>query len=157
MFLSFRGEETRHSFTSNLYNALEKQGVRVFLDERLRRGVNIASDLFEAIENSAASIVIIPPNYVSSRWCLQELSKIFECRRLILPVFYLVDPSDVRKHTGSFTEHLKKHENRCGKEEVLKWREALEKAAALSGWVFDRSNEGLVRRLIRQLSCKNIA
>lgn len=158
VFLSFRGEDTRHTFTSNLYNSLESHGVRVFRDDDgLRRGDVIAPSLLEAIEDSAASIVIISPNYASSRWCLEELSKICDCRRLILPVFYYVDPSDVRKQRGPFEEHFRNHEERFGKDTVTKWRKAMEKAGGISGWVFKHSEEAqlvqtLVKRVLNELS-----
>ncbi|KAM3706568.1 hypothetical protein ACJW31_03G159800 [Castanea mollissima] len=137
VFLSFRGEDTRHTFTSNLYSSLHNHGVRVFRDDDgLRRGDEIASSLLEAIEDSAASIVIISPNYASSKWCLEELSKICDCRRLILPVFYRVDPSDVRRQKGPFEEHFRKHEERFGEDKVLKWRKAMETVGGRAGWVF---------------------
>jgi hypothetical protein len=137
VFLSFRGEDTRKTITNNLYNSLQNHGIRVFRDdEGLRRGEEIAPSLLEAIDDSAASIVIISQNYASSRWCLEELSKICDCRRLILPVFYYVDPSDVRKQRGPFEEHFRNHEERFGKDTVTKWRKAMEKAGGISGWVF---------------------
>jgi hypothetical protein len=138
VFLSFRGEDTRHPFTFNLYDSLEKLGVRVFRDDQgLRRGDEINPSLLEAIDDSAASIVILSPNYASSHWCLDELSKICECRRLLLPVFYQVDPSDVRRQKGPFEEHFRSHENRFGKDVVSRWRRALQKAGGISGWVFN--------------------
>jgi hypothetical protein len=138
VFLSFRGKDVRDPFTFNLYDSLEKLGVRVFRDDQgLRRGDEINPSLLEAIDDSAASIVILSPNYASSRWCLDELSKICECRRLLLPVFFKVDPSDVRRQKGPFEEHFIKHENRYGKDVVSRWRRALEKAGGISGWVFN--------------------
>ncbi|XVF84842.1 hypothetical protein PTKIN_Ptkin17bG0072100 [Pterospermum kingtungense] len=56
VILSFRGEDTRHGITQNLYNALKEKGVRVFRDDDgLRRGDEISPSLLEAIEDSAAS------------------------------------------------------------------------------------------------------
>nr|POF25456.1 disease resistance protein tao1 [Quercus suber] len=158
VFLSFRGEDTRHTFTSNLYTSLHNHGVRVFRDDDgLRRGDEIASSLLEAIEDSAASIVIISPNYASSKWCLEELSKICDSRRLILPVFYRVDPSDVRRQKGPFEEHFRQHEDRFGEDKVLKWRKAMETVGGRAGWVFTNSEEallvqGLVKRVLIELS-----
>ncbi|KAK7848038.1 tmv resistance protein n [Quercus suber] len=94
----------------------------------------LAGGLLEAIEDSAASIVIISPNYASSRWCLEELAKICECRRLILPVFYGVDPSDVRRQTGPFEEHFRNHEGRFGKDKIEQWRNAMKKAGEIAGF-----------------------
>ncbi|GKG47411.1 Toll/interleukin-1 receptor domain-containing protein [Tanacetum coccineum] len=33
VFLSFRGEDTRHNFVSHLYKALEQQGVLTYKDD----------------------------------------------------------------------------------------------------------------------------
>jgi hypothetical protein len=58
-----------------------------------------------AIQQSRMAIVIFSENYASSTFCLEELTKIMECikhnGRLVWPVFYLVDPSDVRHQKGS--------------------------------------------------------
>ena len=54
----------------------------------------------------------------------------------VLPVFYDVDPSDVRKQTGIFGEAFKKHE-KLFKENIKMvemWRTALREVANLSGW-----------------------
>ena len=139
VFLSFRGEDTRFPFINNLYTSLHNKGIRAFHhDDGLRRGDEIAPTLLDAIEESAASIVIISQNYASSSWFLEELSKICECKRLILPVFYQVDPSDVRKQRGPFFgKHFREHEEKgIEKEKVMKWRKAMETAGGKFGFVF---------------------
>ncbi|XP_050276918.1 disease resistance protein RPV1-like [Quercus robur] len=161
VFLSFRGEDTRYPFINNLYTSLHNKGIRAFRDDDgLRRGDEIAPTLLDAIEESAASIVIISQNYADSRWCLEELSKICECKRLILPVFYQVDPSDVRKQRGPFFgKHFREHEEKgIEKEKVMKWRKAMETAGGKAGFVFkDKdidSNEEqakLIQRLVKRV------
>ncbi|XP_035540054.1 disease resistance protein RPV1-like [Juglans regia] len=162
VFLSFRGEDTRH-FAKTLYQSLEKSGVRVFFDdEGLRGGDEIKPGLFEAIEDSAASIAIISPNYASSHWCLEELSKICEYRRLLLPVFYRVNPSDVRRQKGPFEEHFRNHGKMYEEDKVTCWRRAMEKAGAIVGWPFDKSEsdaeakerliQSLVKRVLTELA-----
>lgn len=128
VFLSFRGEDTRHGFTDKLYRELNRNGIRSYCgNEGLEYGDDIAPGLLEAIEDSAASVAVISRNYASSRWCLEELAKIFECRRLILPVFYEVDPSDVRRLRGPFEEGFRELGQRFDKEKVdvgeKQWRE----------------------------------
>ncbi|XP_028801905.1 toll/interleukin-1 receptor-like protein [Neltuma alba] len=137
VFLNFRGADTRRCFTTPLYNALESRGVRVFLDDfELDRGNKIDPSLFDAIDDSAASIIIFSPRYASSHWCLDELAKIWNCGRLILPVFFNVDPSHVRKQEGPFRRYFKKHEAERSKEEVSRWREALKKVGGIAGFPF---------------------
>ena len=101
VFLSFIGEDTRNCFTGHLYAALQRSGIFTFRDnERLERGKSISSELLKAIEESRFAIVILSRNYASSTWCLDELAKIIrwmkENEMTVLPIFYKVDPSDVR-------------------------------------------------------------
>ncbi|KAK7243137.1 hypothetical protein RIF29_37924 [Crotalaria pallida] len=155
VFLSFRGTDTRDTFTQSLYDSLHSHGVRAFRDDDgLDRGDDIAESLLEAIDDSAASIVIISPNYASSHWCLEELAKICDCKRLILPVFYKVDPSDVRKQRGPFEEGFRCHEARFQKQKgkVAKWREAMKKVGGIAGFVFNTSEEhNLIQRLVQRV------
>ncbi|KAH0637512.1 hypothetical protein KY285_037214 [Solanum tuberosum] len=140
VFLSFRGEDTRKNFTGHLYTQLCQVGVHTFIDdEELRKGDVISNKLDKAIEQSRVSIVVFSKNYASSSWCLDELVKILDCRerlnQVVLPIFYDVDPSQVRKQTGSFGEGLAKHKERSiGAERMEKWKAALTEAANLSGW-----------------------
>ena len=138
VFLSFRGEDTRYTFTNLLYDSLAKNGVRVFLDnDGLNRGDEIAPSLLEAIDDSAAAIVVLSPGYADSRWCLEELAKICECGKLILPVFYQVDPSDVRRQRGPFEDDFRNHEKKFESHKVLKWRKAMEKVGGIAGCIVE--------------------
>ena len=101
VFLSFRGEDTRKSFTDHLYTTLKLKGIFTFRDdEKLKRGKPIKPKLLEAIEESLYAIVILSKNYASSTWCLDELVKIMECKDkiglIVHLIFYDVDPSEVR-------------------------------------------------------------
>ncbi|KAL5845772.1 hypothetical protein ACOSQ3_009296 [Xanthoceras sorbifolium] len=133
VFLSFRGEDTRHGFTSHLYHALRQKQIETFIDDQLVRGDEISPALLRAIEESRISVVIFSKDYASSKWCLRELAEIIKYmkmnKQIVIPVFYQVDPSHVRKQIGSF----KKHENEL-QEEAQKWREALTEASNISGW-----------------------
>ena len=135
VFLSFRGEDTRRGFVSHLYKALTQQGIQTFIDDNLHRRENISEELLKTIENSSASIIVFSKNYASSSWCLDELAKIIECTKKVLPIFYQVDPSEVRKQRGDFGKVLTKFEKKIkDKTKVQRWREALSKAAYSSGW-----------------------
>ena len=140
VFLSFRGKDTRDGFTGHLYQALCGQGFKTFFDNKdLQRGEEISAQRIKAIKSSMVSIIIFSQNYAFSTRRLEELTEILECKKdgqRVLPVFYKVDPSEVRRHKGSFgsalTTHEKKFEN--NREKVLRWRAALCGAGGLSGW-----------------------
>ncbi|XP_061375807.1 disease resistance protein RPV1-like [Gastrolobium bilobum] len=145
VFLSFRGEDTRTNFISHLYKALYKKPVNAFIDDNLKRGEDVWPALSKAIEESHISVVVFSENYAYSKWCLEELVKILECRKdhgqVVMPVFYETDPSDIRKQAGTYETAFAKHErdlrvedSESNKQKVLKWRAALSEAANISGW-----------------------
>ena len=139
VFLSFRGDDTRTNFTDHLYRALIQKGIVTFRDDgELRRGEEIAPSLLTAIERSRCALVILSERYAHSKWCLEELAKIMERRAemglIVYPVFYHVDPSDVRRQRGSYGEALAKHERREFVERTQRWRAALTEVANLAGW-----------------------
>jgi hypothetical protein len=149
VFLSFKGEDTRKNFTDHLNLALRDAGINTFKDDiELQRGEDIASGLLQAIRRSRIFVIVFSRNYAASRWCMEELVEIMECRRtirkLVLPIFYDVDPSEVKNQTGSFAKAFTKHEecylSDMGK--VLRWRKALREAANLSGWDLQRTVDG---------------
>ncbi|GAY44722.1 hypothetical protein CUMW_084030 [Citrus unshiu] len=137
VFLSFRGEDTRDNFTSHLYSALCQNNVETFIDNDLKRGDEIPESLLGTIEASTISIIIFSEKYASSKWCLDELLKILECKRnygqIVIPVFYRVDPSHVRKQIGSFGDSFFMLEERFPYK-MRNWRSALTEAADLSGF-----------------------
>ncbi|KAH9781851.1 ADP-ribosyl cyclase/cyclic ADP-ribose hydrolase [Citrus sinensis] len=140
VFVSFRGEDTRDNFTSHLYSALCQQNIQTFIDDQLNRGDEISESLVTAIEASAISVIVFSESYASSRWCLHELVKILECKKeyaqIVIPVFYRVDPSDVRNQTGSFGNLFSKLEEsfKENPKKLRSWRNALKEAASLAGF-----------------------
>ena len=140
VFLSFRGEDTRKNFTDHLYLALKRKGIIIFRDEEeLKKGERI-SELFKAIEESQFAIIILSREYASSTWCLDELVEIIKCEGemglKVLPVFYDVSPSVVRKQTKSFKQAFINHQKRFKDdiEKVETWKGNLKKVADIKGW-----------------------
>ncbi|KAK4707705.1 hypothetical protein R3W88_028630 [Solanum pinnatisectum] len=165
VFLNFRGEDTRKNFTSHLYKALTNRGISAFLDdETLKHGDSISEQLVKVIEESQVALVIFSKNYAKSRWCLNELVKIMECKekngQLVIPVFYDVDPSEVRYIRGTFAEAFAKHNIRYkdgvgGIHKVIKWMVAVSDASYLKGCdIRDRIESECIRDLVNQISSK---
>ncbi|KAK2380981.1 disease resistance protein RUN1 [Trifolium repens] len=165
VFVTFRGEDTRYNFTDFLFNALQDKGVSVFRDDsNLPKGGPIGPELLRAIENSQVFVVIFSKNYASSTWCLQELEKICECVQVsgkhVLPVFYDVDPSEVRKQSGIYGEAFVEHEQRFQRdyEKVQRWKKDLTQVGTKSGWDVRRKQQSaqikeIVQRIINILDC----
>nr|XP_004293532.2 PREDICTED: TMV resistance protein N-like [Fragaria vesca subsp. vesca] len=152
VFLSFRGEDTRITFTSHLYKALVGKNIKTYIDYELVRAEEIAPALIEAIEESKLAVVILSQDYASSTWCLDELVHILICKerhgQIVVPIFYRLDPSDVRHQRKNYAVAFLKHEERFKNmtDKVLEWRDALTKASKLAG--FDSSKFGLESELV---------
>jgi hypothetical protein len=147
VFLSFRGRDTRYGFTGNLYRALCDKGIHTYIDDKeLQGGDEIKSSLFKAIEESRIFIPVLSINYASSSFCLDELSHIIdrfkESGRLVLPIFYDVEPYHVRDQDGSYgkalAEHIEKFQsNKDNMERLHEWKTALTQTANFSGHHFN--------------------
>ncbi|CAN6556775.1 unnamed protein product [Malus baccata var. baccata] len=157
VFLSFSGEDTRKTFTDNLYTAFVDKGFPTFRDEEeLERGEDIKPKFEIAIQQSRSSVIVFSKNYAFSRWCLDKLVMILERKRIsdhvVLPVFYDVDPSDVRKQTGSVEEAFAKHEkNGQPSNKMNQWKKALAEVADLAGMVRANQADGYESKFIKKI------
>ncbi|XP_040997965.1 disease resistance protein RUN1-like [Juglans microcarpa x Juglans regia] len=163
VFLSFRGE-TRNTFTSHLCDALRNKFIYTFKDdERLEIGTSIKEELLDAIEKSRIAVVIISKEYASSTWCLEELVKILECRRdremKVLPIFYHVEPRDVRHQEGNFRDAFAQHEqNLVDEDKVQTWKNALKEVSNLVGRPLKINEDELmfIKSIVKDISGKLI-
>ncbi|XP_019170503.1 PREDICTED: toll/interleukin-1 receptor-like protein [Ipomoea nil] len=156
VFLSFKGE-TRKSFTDHLFEDLRQAEVNTFRDdEEIRKGGNISDELLKAIEGSKISIIVFFKTYAQSKWCLVELVKILDCKKnlqhMVLPIFYNVDPSEVRKQTGEFGKALAQHRQRFDDQKVDEWKVALTTVAELSGWDLQTMTNGYESKFIKNIT-----
>ncbi|WJX86407.1 hypothetical protein P8452_68720 [Trifolium repens] len=164
VFISFRGDDTRAGFTSHLHAALKRSYLDTYIDYRIEKGDQVWAELEKAILDSTLFLVVFSENYANSTWCLNELVEIMECHKngqVVIPVFYQVDPSHVRKQTGSYGTAFANHKNQAGNNNdkmIQNWKNALFQAANLSG--FHSSNyrtdfdliEDITRVVLRKLN-----
>ncbi|KAL5554527.1 hypothetical protein UlMin_041928, partial [Ulmus minor] len=159
VFISFRGE-TRNSFTSHLYSALRQKQINAYIDEEsLEKGDDISRALPKAIEESKISIIIFSEDYASSRWCLDELVYILKCKeekdQIILPIFYGIDPSHIRHQKETYAASFFNHQGRFKDKIMQEWRQALTRAADLSGWDSRGQSESvLVQQVVKDVMRK---
>ncbi|CAJ2638999.1 unnamed protein product [Trifolium pratense] len=168
VFINFRGEDTRKNLVSHLYAALLNAGINTFLDdEKLKKGWEVEPELLRAIQGSQICLVIFSEHYTQSSWCLVELVKIMEHRRsnnngpVVIPIFYHVDPSVVRRQGGDFGKALeaitKRIQPEKERQELLRtWKRALNQAANISGWDSStfRSENELVNKIVDEVRRK---
>ncbi|KAJ0809839.1 putative TIR domain, P-loop containing nucleoside triphosphate hydrolase [Helianthus annuus] len=157
VFLSFRGADTRNGFTDHLYNTLLDARINTFLDdEEMETGEPLKPELESAIRSSRASIIVLSEKYASSTWCLDELVLILEQKRkfnqIVIPIFYHVEPTDVRKQQSSFMKAMAQHKERMDAEadaekrsewgqKMELWERALTQVANLKGVVANGRKE----------------
>ncbi|KAK4259216.1 hypothetical protein QN277_005570 [Acacia crassicarpa] len=140
VFLSFRGKDTRHTFASYLCKGLCNAGIHTFMDYELGKGEHISQVLLRTIKESEISMIIFSEDYASSTWCLDELVHILECKekfgRVVIPIFYNIDPSNIRKQNGSFGKRFNvlKRRFKDNPKKLQKWSDALFQSANISGW-----------------------
>ncbi|XVF18880.1 hypothetical protein REPUB_Repub11eG0061600 [Reevesia pubescens] len=162
VFLSFRGEDTCKNFTDHLYAALKRNGIITFRDDpKLEAGEAIAPKLFKAIQESWCSIIVFSKTYAFSSWCLDELAEIVKQKKgrghKVFPIFYDVDPSDLRKQTGRVEEAFAKHEERYkeNKDKTQRWRIVLTEVANVKGWHLNNRNESeFIGDIVKKISTK---
>ncbi|CAN1298881.1 Disease resistance protein L6 [Linum perenne] len=147
VFLSFRGPDTRSQITEILYRFLVHSKIHTFKDDdEMRKGEGIWPTLVKAINQSKVYVLILSKNYAHSKWCLNELVEIVEYwkrdnRHIILPIFYMVDPRDVRHQSGPYHEAFQQHEKRFDPSTIQTWKNALKKIGDLKGWHVKNNNE----------------
>nr|GMD48570.1 TMV resistance protein N-like [Ipomoea batatas] len=160
VYLSYRGTDTCLEFIDLLHRELTRAGFQTFKKHsQLEKGKICGPEWRKAVKDSRVSIIVFSKDYAYSRRCLDELVNILERKRnaghMILPVFYNVDPSHVRKQTGCYADAFLKYEEQCVTEmgqkmesiaRVKKWRASLKEAADLAG-MGTEFVEGLVLKL----------
>ncbi|KAI3788847.1 hypothetical protein L2E82_01625 [Cichorium intybus] len=140
------------------------------------RGKLLKPELEKAIVESAISLIVFSESYASSDWCLDEVLmsiKEYETsssKHEVVPVFYKVDPSDVRNQRGSFKKAFDAYDDEINaetnlekKKELLEkvgaWKDSLRKAATLTGMVLTDEYEAefiidIVRVIRKKLDYK---
>ncbi|CAF2130627.1 unnamed protein product [Brassica napus] len=138
VFPSFRGEDVRKNFLSHIKKEFKRKTITFFNDNGIERGESIAPELIRGIRGSKIAVILLSKNYASSKWCLEELVEIMKCReelgQIVMAIFYEVDPSDVKKLNGDFGKVFRKTCEGKSKEEIRRWKQALEKVATIAGY-----------------------
>ncbi|XP_027906193.1 TMV resistance protein N-like isoform X2 [Vigna unguiculata] len=145
VLINFAGEDIQRKFVSHLDSVLTSVGISTFLHHQ-----NAVKEMYteEPILNMCQVVIVVfTKTYSQSAWCLHQLQQIIQWhetyRRHVLPVYYEIQPSDVRLQKGDFGKAFTEtaHQTFSGKQlehGMSRWRYALTKAANFFGW--DESN-----------------
>ncbi|XP_056162559.1 disease resistance protein RPV1-like [Syzygium oleosum] len=162
VFLSSSGLYTCYFFAESLYRSLVDAGIRVFGDNGVFRiGKEIGEEILRAIDGAKICIPIFSEDYASNARCLRELAAMVDSKaksgggKTIFPMFYNVEPCDVRLETPRYRRTLSMHEKRYGSKEVSAWEDALKQVASLPGWVTGYSSSiDDMRKLVEAITVK---
>lgn len=140
VYISVQCEDPAKFTTEMIDKSLVARGVPTFKDikqpRRNQRGTELGDELREAIRMSTISIILFSKEYMYSSWCLEELVMILESRKkwgtIVVPIFYGVDPSDIRKQRGYAAKIV--GIQRVGGFWRRRWTDALTQAGNLCGW-----------------------
>ncbi|KAM7462367.1 hypothetical protein LguiA_030488 [Lonicera macranthoides] len=157
VFLRFCGQDTRKGFTDFLYTYLKGATIRTFKDnEGLHVGEEIGPVLLKSLKESKIAIPIFSKNYAFSEWCLRELVQMVQCHenegQVIYPIFYDVDPYDVRHQIGSYEEAFRQHRKKRFKEKTIQgWKQALKKVGQMKGLELKKETNGHEGALVKMV------
>ncbi|GLJ33961.1 hypothetical protein SUGI_0683150 [Cryptomeria japonica] len=141
VFINHCGQDVKETLASRIYNSLEGTGVRVFLDKtELNHGDFFPLAIEAAMRSASFHIAIFSEHYAQSPWCLAELAFMIEIGETIVPVFYHVEPFDLRwaiKGKGKYADALSEHESkgRIASEELHRWKMALHRVSFCHGYI----------------------
>lgn len=141
VFLCFRKVDTYYTFTGSLYHALRNKRIKTFSPHETDiKKLQPSPIVLKAIKEARISIVVLSENFASSTRCLDELVNILECMKmknqLVWPIFFKVEPWEVRNQKGRFGEAMLKLEKWLQNYpyRILQWKKALHQVSLIAGW-----------------------
>lgn len=141
VFINHRGPDVKRTLAIQLYNSLERLGIRAFLDSQEKElGDSFPSTIETAIRSASVHVAIFSKGYADSAWCLAELVLMLESQAKIIPVFYGVKPCDLRHiEKGVYADAFVKYKEK-GRylEKLNEWKEALQSLSLIAGEEINR-------------------
>lgn len=149
-------------FARDLFGRLEScYGMKVFIDAPDCRDLVLEDNIDPVMQDVFLTpfihIPIFSPNYALSIWCMDQLVLITKSRSAVIPIFYYVQPTELRRtgkdNKGKYAEALRNYEKngQYGSEKIQGWRDALSHVASLSGFVVDKSHRGKEEELLNKI------
>lgn len=138
VFVNHRGIDVKATFITHLEDALRCAGFRPILDARalMKRNPALRS-MEQAVAMANVHVAVVSKRYAESKRCLDELVAMMRSSKPVVPVFYEVEPGELRwVENGPFAEAFAKHSSnsRRTEQKVRAWRNALKALAELTGF-----------------------
>ncbi|KAG0622240.1 hypothetical protein M758_3G083200 [Ceratodon purpureus] len=158
VFLNHRGPDVKATFVAHLEEALRCAGFRPFLDARsLMKGNPALQSIDQALDVANVHVAVVSKRYAESKYCLKELVAMMRSGKPVIPVFYGVEPVDLRwVENGPFAEAFEKHKSRGRTEtKMQEWRDALQALSEITGFRsadYKRDEALLKRDVVNEVS-----
>ncbi|GLJ38064.1 hypothetical protein SUGI_0774790 [Cryptomeria japonica] len=106
------------------------------------------------MRNASVHIAIFSENYANSPWCLAELSFMLKTGAKIIPVFYYVEPTDLRyvpQGKGIYVDAFEEYDmkGRCSPEKLQEWKLALNNVSFYVGQIIKNNEDE--RRFLKNI------
>ncbi|KAK3414035.1 hypothetical protein EUGRSUZ_I02528, partial [Eucalyptus grandis] len=139
VFVSFRGSDIRNYFMSHLFERLERKRIRYFYDQDQRyAGMDIEDKIFRAIHHARIALVVFSTNCANSKWCMNELVEILNCRReqhlVFIPIFYIRLAEVKKLRESKFEQALEKFDGKERDKKQRDWKAAIAEATEIHGF-----------------------
>ncbi|GLJ43802.1 hypothetical protein SUGI_0911870 [Cryptomeria japonica] len=144
VFINHRGPDVKLTLATELYNSLKDLNIKAFLDsEEKELGISFRLAIETAIRSASVHIAIFSKKYAESPWCLAELVLMLQSKAKIIPLFYQVEPVELRYiekgvYAGAFLEYEEKGRYL---DKIEEWKEALQKVSYSAGYKFNNSDD----------------
>nr|XP_004244365.2 TIR domain-containing protein-like [Solanum lycopersicum] len=134
VFINHRGNDTKRTIASLLYDHLTRLRITSFLDNKnMKPGDKLFDKIDSAIDECKIGVAVFSPRYCDSYFCLHELALFVESKKKLIPIFCDVKPSELRVSKSNNIQLESK--------QIERFNFALEEAKHTVGLDFD-TNKG---------------
>ncbi|GAB4831240.1 hypothetical protein Ancab_005253 [Ancistrocladus abbreviatus] len=131
VFINHRGVDMKKTFAGLLEYQLASLGINTFLDRKsMKPGDNLVERIEKGVRECKVGVVVFSPRYCESRSCLRELALMVDCNKKMIPIFWDVEPAELRLNDELFEDQM----------ELQRFNRALRMARRTIGLVFDSRN-----------------
>ncbi|KAG0629562.1 hypothetical protein M758_1G112700 [Ceratodon purpureus] len=158
VFLNHRGPDVKATFVAHLEDALRCAGFRPFLDARsLMKGNPALKSIDQALDAAKVHVAVLSKRYAESKYCLNELVAMMRSGKPVIPVFYDVEPEDLRwMKKGLFAEAFLKHKSKGRTQKKMQeWTDALGALAGITAFCsadYKRDEAMLKREVVNEVA-----
>ena len=107
----------------------------------MKKGDHDFNAIDKVLEVARVHVVVVTRRYAESKYSLSELVVMLGSGKPVIPIFYDVEPGQLRRvDKGVFSAAFRKHRRRETEERVQDWEGALCKLAGITAFIFRTSD-----------------